>query len=759
MERTIHICIIWGTARKYEESIKAVVRSKFTILAEYEVQWDEDKFGFNLTSLYEENFIYDRFQQKIRGTGPFLVLVVEDSQPYFRMQSTRRGMELLNDNAFTVKNKVRSEITHTFNFHTSINYEETRNNFVKLFGISLTDYIEEGIFPAERVYLKRNCTGVDGWKSLSEFFYAINETTKYVVLRNYEKLPDRHRYDPDGDIDILVEKLPVFLCVINPQVYETENAYQFFNWIQIGDQKILIHVKYVGDHYYDKIIETRLLERRIKNNMGIYVPDTELYFWTLLYHGLFHKENYEKYISVLETIAPQIGVLFKPDKEYLCCLLSDYLRNNGCRCKLHLDAGAASLQTQNFRGEHLIDDNFVFYVFKDEISVLIVWEYLIYDNPKLFSRFVQHYDSLFLLEKHVLINANGIYEKYREKAKANEYLWKYVPRGGCVSELKYVHEPGEKPYFSKKFLSDEDSVEIYGLIYKNENKVLWIEGKQLDCVWKKHFFSVKTEERLNMLLKDICEYFEYIFTMFSIDDWTLSGEIWDGKPQNCFLVNGKNYCLFDKEATSEHPITKEFLVKKCLNEVSRQDFLYLDKQEYDFLKNEIFKHFGIEENDFDDVTIKQHSDAVVEILNLTGKYPTVESVIDASFMQDDLMLIERHRLMNYDQTIDLLCNRISSQDGRTKRQDERVLKLEQRIRELEQSVEDKDSYIERQQKYQDEKELELEQRITELDKSVDDCNRIISLQKEYLERIECSVTYRLGYLLLWIPKKIIHMFF
>ena len=166
-----------------------------------------------------------------------------------------------------------------------------------------------------------------------------------------------------------------------------------------------------------------------------------------------------------------------------------------------------------------------------------------------------------------------------------------------------------------------------------------------------------------------------------------------------------------------------------------------------------------EENDFDDVTIKQHSDAVVEILNLTGKYPTVESVIDASFMQDDLMLIERHRLMNYDQTIDLLCNRISSQDGRTKRQDERVLKLEQRIRELEQSVEDKDSYIERQQKYQDEKELELEQRITELDKSVDDCNRIISLQKEYLERIECSVTYRLGYLLLWIPKKIIHMFF
>ena len=53
------------------------------------------------------------------------------------------------------------------------------------------------------------------FKNLEHFFSVLNKNIKYVVLRNYETLPNR--FDPaiHGDIDLLVEDLQKVVSLTN----------------------------------------------------------------------------------------------------------------------------------------------------------------------------------------------------------------------------------------------------------------------------------------------------------------------------------------------------------------------------------------------------------------------------------------------------------------------------------------------------------------------------------------------------------------
>lgn len=674
MKQNIYLFIVWSTASEYELEILEKIKQNFKILKQYRIHWDKEKFGENLTSFYEEDFTLDRFQLQQRGTEPFLAIIVEDYFPTYHVQSTRRGMELVNDKVFLLKNDVRNNLTHTFNFHCSINNTESRNNIIKLLGKSIEDFLSTECLDGEIVELKRNCMGVDGWKSLSELFYFLNETCCYVVLRMFDYLPDHHKMSLHGDIDILVNHLPSFICNIDPGKHCGENAYRFFNWMDIGDQRVLIHAKFVGDYYYDSCMQKKILETRILNCNGIYVPNTEMYFWSLLYHGLFHKENYLKYEEIFRKTAPELGIEYKNDKKYLCQLLSDYLRYNGYGCSMHLDAEAGSLNEKNVDG--VVRKEYPkFYVYHDESSTLIVSEQLIRDNPKLFTRFIHPYDSIMDIEKHVLVNVNGICDEFNERLNKGEFLWRFSPRFEQLSELVYIHEPEQTPYFRRKFLIDNLTAEDETIIYEEEEHVDWIEGYTLDKLIKEAFLSSGNQD-VESVVNILKPYIDYIFNNFKMEkDDCLQGIVWDAKPQNCMVLEKGEYKLFDLEVKSKIPVKKSFFIAKCVHQVSYPVCLSLTNSEELYIYKKLCEYFSVKIDNYA-MLVKKHDDLVREILKSPPHNEFSERYFYLYSMNNDLISFTRNYIMRNSEHSAQLEERISQLDLRIHQLDERILQLD-----------------------------------------------------------------------------------
>lgn len=574
--RDIHICILWNTALQYKEIVESQIRDSFEILKIYEIHWEEGRFGENLTSLYEENFRINSWHIKERGIGPFLVYVVEDHSPNYFMQQTRRGLEDTNEKAYYIKQKIRSEITHTYNFHTSINEFETRGNIVKLLGVNLEDFLERTLLDGSLEVIYRNCAGVGGWKSLNELFYVLNECCVYTVLRTFEALPLEHRMDIHGDIDLLVQDLPSFLNILQPDVDKGDDAFRFFNWMDIGDQHILIHPKYVGDHYYDRSWQQKILDTRYKNANGIYVPNTEMYFWSLLYHGLFHKENYEKYISIFQSLAVQLGIEWRNDKNYLCTLLSSWLIDNHYECQLHLDGAAAVLQPQNFRLGMTPRTAPVIYVYKQYFqnrcySISYISEELIRYNSKLFTSLVRPLDSLLALQRNVLRNDSTIYHEFVTRQQKGELFWKYSVRMDDVSEMVYTHIYGMRPKFEKHFLSGNNQVSNDSIICCEEKNIPYIEGVlEVD-----HLMELSVLGGIEAVQKELCAFIETVFVKFAKDDKHVSQNAWDAMPKNCFFTEDGSYQFFDLEMFSKAPIKKSSLVAQVVRQTC--DYIGYDK--------------------------------------------------------------------------------------------------------------------------------------------------------------------------------------
>ena len=404
MNRDIQTFIIWKNARAFEEDILNKIKSNFTILKEYEITWTSELFGENLSAFYGDNFIYNMFQRQVRGEGAFVFVIAEDKKPNYITVTANRGEVQVNEKAFKLKQEVR-ELLKTFSFHSSNDVQEARHNIALLLGKNLNDFLSSVELDGEREIIHQDIPSARGWKSLSEFFYILNETCSYVLLRSFDAIPNSHTYDKNGDIDLLVDDMKKFLAILNPTIPTHKNAFHFFNWEDFGEDNkhLLIHPKFVGDNYYDINMQKKILETRRLNEKSVYVPSDEMHFWTLLHHGVFHKENWQKYDSIFKELAPKINVEYKPDKEYLCQLMTNYMKNNNYKVDWHLDNGAASLMPHNIKDNSILKKEPVFYCYNNSPFRFVVFsERAIFLEPELVTEFINQHDIFPDLERHIL---------------------------------------------------------------------------------------------------------------------------------------------------------------------------------------------------------------------------------------------------------------------------------------------------------------------------------------------------------------------
>tara|TARA_Y100000310_G_C20699773_1_gene828605 strand:- start:349 stop:945 length:597 start_codon:yes stop_codon:yes gene_type:complete len=127
------------------------------------------------------------------------------------------------------------------------------------------------------------------FKNLREMFDKLNESgEKYVVLRNWDNLPDKADLGPHGDLDLLVANKDAVVALLKGKATtSTPNRVQFK--IDIGNSFQMVDVRFLGDDYYPSSWELKMLCDRIMHPQGFYIPNPQDYFWSLLYHAVIHK--------------------------------------------------------------------------------------------------------------------------------------------------------------------------------------------------------------------------------------------------------------------------------------------------------------------------------------------------------------------------------------------------------------------------------------------------------------------------------------
>ncbi|WP_158276162.1 protein kinase domain-containing protein [Brumimicrobium oceani] len=318
MKREIHTLIIWSASSEIRPKVDKLLNQSFKVLKEYTCNWSEKNFEKNLMSFYAhsqmgKNIIeYKKIlRQKAHhcGMGEFYLFVLEDEKPIYELRDTSSGKRNVNINLFDLKSALREQTGGGFRIHASDNTFESNKDLTILLGKNTNDFLNNADFSAQKESLNTNCLGTDGFKSIEEFFYLLNNSIDYVVLRNYEYLPKEYTLEEHDDIDLLVENLNFirYLTHATP-VYPNSDNRVYFN-IKIANENIPFDFRHIGDNYYDLYWQNNILKNKLTYNKLINVPNQEDYFYTLLYHAYVQKKEIkEDYYPKLEKLAVSLGI-------------------------------------------------------------------------------------------------------------------------------------------------------------------------------------------------------------------------------------------------------------------------------------------------------------------------------------------------------------------------------------------------------------------------------------------------------------------
>lgn len=291
MSEELHLIVLWQNARYKQKEILEDIKSQVKILEVIEIEWSSNNVANNFTRFYGVKLPNRSFKEKECGRGKFLTVVVKDENPVYGYVETSRGFEYINKNLLELKEKYRSWTRGGHKIHTTNTPAETNHDITLLLGVNYNDYLKtapeswDGSFRQ----VKRDITGCNGWKDLKEFFYVLNATSNYCVLRNYEILPEEFKSDLHGDIDILTDNFDdmVFLTGAKPVF---KKKYRVHHKVKIAGQDVLFDFRFLGDDYYCQDFEEDILKTRVLNEKGIYIPNNENAFYSLIYHCIIQKK-------------------------------------------------------------------------------------------------------------------------------------------------------------------------------------------------------------------------------------------------------------------------------------------------------------------------------------------------------------------------------------------------------------------------------------------------------------------------------------
>ncbi len=291
MKSEPHLFIIWKNARDKQSEILSEIDKNLRIVEVSEVQWSDEYFSSNMTRFYGQKLPDRSFKEKHCGKGPFLLVICEDLDPKYRDRDTiSRSVESVNINLFDMKQKFRGMTGGGHKIHATNNPIETNHDLTLLLGVNIEDYniSRKPNWDNKISKLQRDLSGSNGWKSAEEMFYVMNACEEYVVLRNFECLPEELTISGHDDVDFLVRNYDNFVFLINGRkVFNIKYRVHFE--LDVGDQRILCDIRSVGDDYYQGKWQEEILKTRMKHKC-FYIPNEKQHKFSVLYHAIIHKK-------------------------------------------------------------------------------------------------------------------------------------------------------------------------------------------------------------------------------------------------------------------------------------------------------------------------------------------------------------------------------------------------------------------------------------------------------------------------------------
>lgn len=291
----IHLYIIWEKAAHKRDAIISDINDNFKILDIFEISWSAKNFSRNISRFYGEKLPKGSHKERHCGTGPFTLIIIRDPFPVYAERNTSKGSRIVNSKMFDAKDRYRSWTGGGHKIHGTNSELETRHDLFLLLGHELESYKEESRdWGGQVTRIRKDLIGAIEWKNIEELFRALNSTVGYVVLRNFECLPAQYHLESHGDIDLLVDDLVETTYVINgKKVFKRRGRAQYK--VKIAGQDIPFDIRHVGDNYYCTTWENDILQRReYLEGKNIFIPSSESYFFSLLYHALVHKREFSK---------------------------------------------------------------------------------------------------------------------------------------------------------------------------------------------------------------------------------------------------------------------------------------------------------------------------------------------------------------------------------------------------------------------------------------------------------------------------------
>jgi hypothetical protein len=110
-------------------------------------------------------------------------------------------------------------------------------------------------------------------------------------LRNFENLPEDLYIQDHNDIDLICDSYENCAYILNAKKVFNE-PYRVHYVVSVENKNVYFDLRYIGDNYYDYNLERDIIKTRIYNEKGFYTVNNNLYFYTLLYHAILHKNNF-----------------------------------------------------------------------------------------------------------------------------------------------------------------------------------------------------------------------------------------------------------------------------------------------------------------------------------------------------------------------------------------------------------------------------------------------------------------------------------
>lgn len=282
------LLVLWEKGRSHEAALVGFLDDDpdIRVVGTVEVTWPAASFASALGQLYGERLPSRSEKQQHCGSGPFLVIIVEDLDPRPGLRRTARGVEPVDTHVFDIKQQARQLTGGGHRIHATDSAEEFSRDLPVLTGMTADELWRRE--PWDRETRIGAPDGAEGWSSVAAMLQAIGRRMPYCVLRNHETWDRFGPTDDHPDIDLLVAARSEAANVLAATPTSRRRG-RVQHRVRIGDRAVNVDLRTPADGYFPRPLAERALAGAQEDPRGWLVPAPADHVDTLAYHALVHR--------------------------------------------------------------------------------------------------------------------------------------------------------------------------------------------------------------------------------------------------------------------------------------------------------------------------------------------------------------------------------------------------------------------------------------------------------------------------------------